>query len=406
VKRIHEARPKQIRRSSGSKSTAGDGLPEVSIVLPCLNEAETVGLCVQKALQGLSEAGTAGEVIVADNGSIDGSQELAARSGATVIHVPFKGYGSALMGGIAAARGRYIIMADADDSYDLENLGPFIDKLREGYDVVMGNRFRGEIRPGAMPHLHRYVGNPALSFIGRLLFGSPTGDFHCGMRGFTKQAVDRLELRTTGMEFASEVVVKATLQGMRIAEVPTTLSPAGRSRPPHLRSWRDGWRHLRFLLLYSPRWLFLVPGALLVLAGLGVSVWLLPGPRFIGGVEFNVGTLLAAMVAVVVGFQSVLFALFTKVFATTEGLVPEDPRFTKLFRYVTLETGLVVGAIFVATGVSGALYALVRYSFHEFALNLSSTLRIVIPSLTAFALGCQILLGSFFLSVLGLKRRR
>src|ERR1051325_447175 len=234
---------------------------EVSVVMPCLNEAETLQVCIEKAQASLRELGVAGEVIVADNGSTDGSQEIAERLGARVIPVAAKGYGNALMGGILAARGTYVIMGDADDSYDFANLRPFLDKLRQGCDLVMGNRFQGGIKPGAMPPLHKYLGNPILTGIGRLLFHSPCGDFHCGLRGFDKEAVGGMELRTTGMEFASEMVVKATLHGMRITEVPTTLSPDGRSRPPHLRSWRDGWRHLRFLLLYSPRWLFLYPGA-------------------------------------------------------------------------------------------------------------------------------------------------
>src|SRR5919197_585369 len=264
---------------------------ELSIVMPCLNEAETLTICIRKAKQSLREHSIAGEIIVADNGSHDGSQALAARMGVRLVHVQAKGYGNALMGGIAAARGKYVIMGDADDSYDFTSLGPFITKLRAGYDLVMGNRFKGGIQPGAMPVLHRYLGNPVLTGLGRLLFGSPCGDFHCGLRGFNKAAIMRLGLRTTGMEFASEMVVKATLYRLRIAEVPTTLSPDGRSRPPHLRSWRDGWRHLRFLLLYSPRWLFLYPGALLMLVGLVMMLWLLPNPRAIGYITLDVHTL-------------------------------------------------------------------------------------------------------------------
>ena len=254
--------------------------------------------------------------------------------GARVIDVQEKGYGSALIGGIDAARGRFVIMGDADDSYDFSNLQPFVDKLREGYDLVMDNRFAGGIRPGAMPPLHRYLGNPVLSSIGRLFFGSPAKDFHCGLRGFAKEAIAGLDLRTTGMEFASEMVVKATLHKLRLAEVPTTLSPDGRSRPPHLRSWRDGWRHLRFLLLYSPRWLFLYPGLLLMLCGLVAGLWLLRGPVFVGNVGFDVQTLLYAALAIVLGFQAVSFAVFTKTFAIAEGLLPEDLRASKLFRLV------------------------------------------------------------------------
>src|SRR6266513_5466209 len=249
--------------------------------MPCLNEAETVATCVRKAIGFLAESGISGEVLVADNGSTDGSQQLATDAGARVVPISDKGYGNALMGGINAARGKYVIMGDADDSYDFTNLMPFVNELRKGADLVMGNRFQGGIAPGAMPPLHRYLGNPVLTFIGRLFFRSPVGDFHCGLRGFSKAAVARLDLRTTGMEFASEMVVKATLQRLRIAEVPTTLSRDGRNRPPHLRSWRDGWRHVRFLLIYSPRWLFLYPGTILMIAGLLAALWLLPGPRVV-----------------------------------------------------------------------------------------------------------------------------
>ena len=255
--------------TSGDFSTGGTGPLELSIVMPCLNEAETLEVCIKKAQNSLRENQLAGEVIIADNGSTDGSQAIAERLGARVVPVDRKGYGSALLGGIAAARGRFIIMGDADDSYEFTNLMPFVAKLREGFELVMGNRFKGGIKPGAMPPLHRYLGNPVLTGIGRLFFGCPAGDFHCGLRGFSKAAIDRLNLQTTGMEFASEMVVKGSLQGLRITEVPTTLSPDGRSRPPHLRSWRDGWRHLRFMLVYSPRWLFLYPGLLLMLVGLG-----------------------------------------------------------------------------------------------------------------------------------------
>ncbi|HJN81714.1 MAG TPA: glycosyltransferase family 2 protein, partial [Verrucomicrobiota bacterium] len=257
-------------------------LPEVSVVMPCLNEAETLAVCIQKATRCLAENGVSGEIIVADNGSTDGSRAIAEADGARVVPVEAKGYGSALMGGIAAARGRFVIMGDADDSYDFSALMPFIERLRDGSDLVMGNRFRGGIAPGAMPPLHRYLGNPVLSGLGRLFFRCPAGDFHCGLRGFSRAAYDRMKLQTTGMEFAGEMVVKSTLLGLRIAEVPTTLSPDGRSRPPHLRSWRDGWRNLRFMLLFSPRWLFLYPGLLLMLIGLGVGGWLLPEARQLG----------------------------------------------------------------------------------------------------------------------------
>jgi glycosyltransferase involved in cell wall biosynthesis len=379
---------------------------ELSIVMPCLNEAETVGICVQKAQWYLRQRGIAGEVVVADNSSTDGSQAIATQMGARVVSVAAKGYGNALMGGIAAARSKYIIMGDADDSYDFSDLDPFVEKFRQGYDLVMGNRFKGGIMPGAMPPLHKYLGNPVLSAIGRLLFRSPCGDFHCGLRGFNKDAVLKLDLRTTGMEFASEMVVKATLHDLRVTEVPTTLSPDGRSRPPHLRSWRDGWRHLRFLLIYSPRWLFLYPGLLLMLLGLIVTFWLLPGPRTLAGVAFDVHTLLYAAISIVVGFQAVNFAVFTKVFAVTEGLLPEDPRLNRLFRIVNLEVGLGVGFGGIIIGLVGSVYAFVHWSLRSFGpLDPTKTLRIIIPASLSLALGCQIVLSSFFLSVLGLSRR-
>jgi glycosyltransferase involved in cell wall biosynthesis len=379
---------------------------EVSVVLPCLDEAETVGTCVRKALGALRELGIDGEVVVADNGSTDGSQALAERAGARVVDVAEPGYGSALLAGIEAAHGRYVVMADADDSYDLAGLGPFVAKLREGYALVVGNRFAGGIAPGAMPALHRYLGNPVLSLVGRVFFRSAVHDFHCGMRGVDRAAFLALDLRTTGMEFASEMVVKATVHGLRVTEVPTTLSPAGRTRPPHLRSWSDGWRHLRFLMLYSPRWLFLYPGLALMAAGLLVGAWLLPGSRSVGGVGLDVQTLLYAAMAVVIGFQSVVFAVFGKVFAVSEGLLPENPRFSRLFRYVRLETGLLVGGILVAFGVAGTVYGFYRWSVRSFGpLDAQHSLRIVIPSLTALVLGSQTVLSSFFLSLLGLRRR-
>ena len=379
---------------------------EFSIVMPCLNEAETLAICIQKAQRSLDENNVAGEIIIADNGSSDGSQEIAAGLGARVVQVAARGYGNALMGGIAAARGKYVIMGDADDSYDFASLGAFIWQLREGYDLVMGNRFLGGIKPGAMPPLHRYLGNPVLTTLGRLFFRSPVGDFHCGLRGFRKSAVINLDLHTTGMEFASEMVVKATLHGMRVTEVPTTLSPDGRTRAPHLRSWRDGWRHLRFLLLYSPRWLFLYPGGLLMLAGLMVMLWLGPGSKVIAGVRFDVHTLLYGAVAIIIGFQSILFAVFTKIFAISEGLLPEDPRLNLAFQYVTLEVGLTVGLLLIVTGLGSSVYAYWYWDRLSYGnLDPSQTMRIVIPAVTCLTVGCQTLFSSFFLSILGLKRR-
>jgi glycosyltransferase involved in cell wall biosynthesis len=376
-------------------AAASDGDVELSIVMPCLNEAETLATCIEKARRCLNALEISGEIIVADNSSTDGSQEIAKRLGARVVSVAQKGYGNTLMGGITAARGTYVIMADADDSYDFLSLGPFVEQLRTGYDLVMGNRFTGEIKPGAMPSLHRYLGNPLLTALGRLFFHSPSGDFHCGLRGFRKAALVDLDLRTTGMEFASEMVVKATLKGLRITEVPITLSPDGRTGTPHLRSWRDGWRHLRFLLLYSPRWLFLYPGTVLMLLGLAVGFWLLPGQRTVGGINFDVHTLLYAAMAIIIGFQAIIFALFTKVFAISEGLLPDDSRLNKVTEYIRLEIGLV-----------GSIYAVRYWDVSSFGpLNPSRTLRIVIPAVTSLTLGCQVLLSSFFLSILGLRRR-
>jgi glycosyltransferase involved in cell wall biosynthesis len=379
---------------------------ELSIVMPCLNEAETLGRCIEKAQESLRQLGINGEIVIADNCSTDGSQAIASSLGARVVGVEAKGYGNALMGGISAARGKYVIMGDADDSYDFSALGPFVEKLREGYALVMGNRFKGGIKPGAMPKLHRYLGNPVLTTLGRIFFKSRCGDFHCGLRGFNRSAIINLDLRTTGMEFASEMVVKATLHHLSIAEVPTVLSPDGRSRPPHLRSWRDGWRHLRFLLLYSPRWLFLYPGALLMLAGLVIGLWLLPGERIIAGVHFDIHTLLFAGIAMVLGFQAINFAVFTKVFAISEGLLPEDIRLRRVLDIVTLEIGLVVGVILLLVGVTGSVYALSGWGITSFGpLEPTHTMRVVIPSVTALTLGFEIILSSFFLSILGMKRR-
>jgi len=378
---------------------------ELSILMPCLNEAETLATCIKKAQKALDDLNVDGEIVIADNGSTDGSPEIAASLGARVIHVAEKGYGSALLGGIKAARGKYIIMGDADDSYDFTNLGPFLEKLRAGYELVMGNRFKGGIAPRAMPPLHKYLGNPVLTGIGRIFFRSPCGDFHCGLRGFSKSAIQRLDLRTRGMEFASETVVKASLHGLRITEVPTTLSVDGRNRPPHLRSWRDGWRHLRFLLLYSPRWLFLYPGLLLMLVGAVASGWLLVGPRVVDGITFDIHTFLYAAMAIVIGYQTVLFAIFTKVFAITEGLLPEDPRLKTLFNYIKLETGILAGALLLLAGIGLSVYALSFWSSTSFGpLDPSRTLRLVIPAVTLIALGLQTVLSSFFLSILGLER--
>jgi glycosyltransferase involved in cell wall biosynthesis len=387
-------------------AATGEGECELTVVLPCLDEAETLATCVRKAVGSFAALGIAGEVVVADNGSTDGSQDIARAEGARVVDVPVKGYGAALMGGIEAARGRFVIMADADDSYDLSDLGPFVDALRGGADLVMGNRFQGGIAPGAMPPLHRYLGNPALSFIGRLFFHSPIGDFHCGMRGFRREAVLGLGLRTTGMEFASEMVVKATLEHLTIAEVPTTLSPDGRSRPPHLRTWRDGWRHLRFLLLYSPRWLFLYPGIVCFVVGLVLGVALLPGPIEIGDHALDVTALVYAMAMVLIGFQAIVFAVFARAFAMNEGLLPVSKGLQRAFHVVTLERGLLIGALALVIGVGIAVYSLVNWGSNDFgALDSRDAVRVAVPAATLVVLGFETIMASFFLSVLGLARR-
>jgi len=379
---------------------------EVSVVMPCLNEAETLETCIVKAQRALEEARIAGEVVIADHGSTDGSVEIAERLGARVVNVRARGYGNALMGGIAAARGEYVVMGDADDSYDFSHVPRFVEQLRKGADVVMGNRFRGGIQKNAMPALHRYLGNPGLTRLGRLFFHSPVGDFYCGLRGFRKDAYERMGLRTTGMEFATEMVVKATLLHLRIAEVPTTLAPDGRSRPPHLRTWRDGWRTLRFFLLYSPRWLFLYPGIALMLVGAALGLWLLPAARTVGGVTLDVHTLVYAATFVLLGFQAIAFACFTKLFAISEGLLPPDAALDKLFGYITLEVGLAVGAVLTMLGLGASVYAVSGWGAQHFGmLDYSRTMRIVIPAALCLTLGAQTIFASFFLSVLGMRRR-
>jgi len=379
---------------------------EVTVLMPCLDEAETIGICVEKAFACLAENNIAGEVVVADNGSSDGSQDIARGLGARVVAVPERGYGSALRGGIAQARGRYVIMADADDSYDFTALAPFVEKLREGYELVMGNRFKGGIKPGAMPALHRYLGNPVLTAIGRQFYGSPIGDFHCGLRGFSCQAILGLGLRTSGMEFASEMVVKATLQKLRITEVPASLSLDGRSRPPHLRSWRDGWRHLRFLLLFSPRWLFLYPGVVLMAVGLASLLWLLPGPRQLGSVTLDVHTLVFSAGAIICGFQSVAFGVLSKAFAIDAKILPEDPLMVRFNAHFSLEIGLLVGAALLVSGLAAALYAVGAWGQTSFSeLDPVFAMRIVVPAVTAMVLGLQVVFSSLFYSVLGLTRQ-
>jgi hypothetical protein len=404
----------QPARDVAAEPTAsGDGYPqydtdhefELSVLLPCLNEAETIALCVDKAVSFLLRHGVAGEVLVADNGSTDGSQALARAAGARVVDVRQRGYGGALIGGIKAARGRFVIMGDADDSYDLTNLMPFLARLRAGADLVVGNRFLGGIAPGAMPRLHRYLGNPLLSFIGRLFFHSKIGDFHCGLRGFSRERVLRLGLQATGMEFASEMVVKATLSGYRVEEIPTTLARDGRSRPPHLRSWRDGWRHLRFLLLFSPRWLFFYPGVAMIVLGTAIGVAIEPGPLALGHIKLNVDSLAAAAAMDIIGVQAVLFAVFTHVYASNEGFLPHSATIGRLQRVWTLERGLAVGAVLGLAGITGCLVAFAHWSGAPLGRNdYDEILRVVLPSVTALVISCQLLLGTFFFSILSIRR--
>ncbi len=380
---------------------------ELSIVMPCLNEAATLGNCIAKARAFLSSNAVAGEIVVADNGSTDGSQAIARSLGARVVDVAERGYGSALLGGIRAARGTYVIMGDSDDSYDFSALAGFLDRLRAGDELVMGNRFLGGIEPGAMPALHRYLGNPVLSAIGRAFFHSPVRDFHCGLRGFRREATLALDLQAPGMEFASEMVVKATIKGLAVSEVPTTLSPDGRGRPSHLRSWRDGWRHLRFLLLFSPRWLFFYPGCVLFLIGLAVMAWLLPGPRQVGPVAFDIHTLFYASLAVVVGYQTMLYWMFARIYGAREGIVPSDPWFRSIVGIYTLEAGLLCGGLLTLAGISLGAYAVGAWSAEDFgALAATAAMRFVIPSGTLILLGFQTASSGFFISLLEIRARR
>ena len=380
---------------------------ELSIVMPCLDEAATIGCCIAKARAFLTHNAVTGEILVADNGSTDGSQAIARAHGARVVDVAERGYGSALMAGIRAAGGTYVIMGDSDDSYDFSALHGFLDRLREGRDLVMGNRFAGGIAPGAMPALHRYLGNPVLSAIGRAFFRSPCRDFHCGLRGFRREAILALDLQSPGMEFASEMVVKATIRGLGIAEVPTTLSPDGRGRRSHLRSWRDGWRHLRFLLLFSPRWLFFYPGCAVFLAGLAAMVWLLPGPRRVGAVTFDIDTLFYASLALVVGFQSMLFWVFVRIYGAREGIVPSDPWFRSIVGVYTLEAGLICGGALLLGGIALGCYALGSWNAENFgALSATAAMRLVIPSGTLILVGFQTASSAFFISVLEIRATR
>jgi hypothetical protein len=381
-------------------------LIELTILMPCLNEAKTLAACIGKARAFLAEHRISGEVLIADNGSTDGSREIARSCGARVVEVPIRGYGAALYHGSLAARGRFVIMGDSDDSYDFSDLMGFVTRLRAGDELVMGNRFRGGIKPGAMPWANRHIGNPILSAIGRWLFKSQIGDFYCGLRGFSLQAFKRMDLRTAGMEYAAEMVIKATLLNLRIGEVPTTLSPDGRQRPPHLRPWLDGWRGLRFMLLYSPRWLFFYPGLLLMGIGLLMALWLIPGPRRIGTVAFDVHTLFYSFIAIIIGFQASLFSLFVRELATRGGFLPPDPLMEKISRLLTLEAGLICGGLLFAVGLGGSIAAVFLWEDASFGdLDPLRMMRVVTPSGTAMCLGCQIVLSGLFLGVLRLGRR-
>jgi glycosyltransferase involved in cell wall biosynthesis len=399
----------RVSRSARASTLDGPREVELSVVMPCLNEAETIGTCIAKARRAMDDAGIDGEIVVGDNGSTDRSREIAESLGARVIPVPARGYGAALMGAIEGARGKYVLMGDADDSYDFGDLPRFVEQLRKGYDLVQGCRLPsggGAVERGAMPLLHRWWGNPMFSWMARTWFGAPIHDVHCGMRAFTREFYGRLDLRCTGMEFASEMIIKATLARGRTAEVPITLHQDGRtSHPPHLKTFRDGWRHLRFYLMYSPRWLFLLPGALLIVLGLAGYGVAMPGLS-IRGVRFDVHTLLFASLAIIAGYQSLLFAVLTKTFAITQGLLPSDERMTRLWGVVTLERGLVGGAVTMAAGLGLLLGAVAQWWARDFGpLDVGHTMRWVIPGTMLTTIGFQSILSCFFLSILGLRRR-
>lgn len=399
----------ESREAVATASATLQAAPELSIVMPCLNEAETLGTCIQKAQAFLHRYHVAGEIVVADNGSTDGSQAIATLMGARVVHVESKGYGNALMGGITAARGRYVIMGDADDSYNFLDLNRFVDKLREGHDLVVGCRLPwggGTIKPGAMPFLHRWWGNPMFTVMARQWFGAPINDVNCGLRGFSKALFQRLNLRCTGMEFANEMIIKSSLYGEKVAEVPITLHPDGRTaHPPHLRTFRDGWRTLRFYLMYSPRWLFFLPGAALILLGCLAYAIAMPGMT-VRGITFDVHTLLFGSLAILCGYQAILFAIFTKAFAVSEGLMPEDPRMIRFFEVMHLERGLLLSGAGLMVGLGLLVAAVYQWKLTGFgALDYTKTMRLVVPGATVTALSFQTMLSSFFASILGMRRR-
>ena len=384
-----------------SEPIAGDGGVELSILMPCLNEAATIKRCIEKALLFLSSHRVSGEVIVADNGSTDGSDAIAAKLGARVITVARRGYGSALIAGIASARGRYVIMGDADDSYDFTDLSPFVDELRKGTDLVVGNRFRGGIAPGAMPNLHRCLGNPVLSLIGRRLFRTSIGDFHCGLRGFSRDAIIALGLQTTGMEFASEMIVRASLHGLTIAEVPTALAVDGRGRTSHLRSWPDGWRHLIFMFIHASRWLFLGPGVTLVTLGLVFGVPTAITTIDIGRIRFDVDTLACASAALIVGLQALQFSLLANVYGQQMEIFDRPGPRDETLRRFSIGRVMIVSAVLVSLGLAGVVASLLDWRHASFgSLDTRHQIRLIIPSITAIVVGCQLTFGRLFLAFL------
>jgi hypothetical protein len=396
---------RELRVESAARfASDARGGADVSVVIPCLNEANSIGICVSKAMEAIRAAGLRGEVVVADNGSTDGSMEIAQKLGARVARAEARGYGSALRAGIAAAQGAFIVMGDADDSYDFSEVPRFVEKWRQGNDVVMGNRFRGEIKPGAMPWHHKYVGNPALSSLLNLFFHTGIGDSHCGMRGFTRAVYERMDLRSTGMEFASEFVIKAAQLGAKMAEIPITLWPDKRGRPPHLRSFRDGWRHLRFMLLYAPNWLFVLPGAAFVLLGLLLVFWLLPGPRAITPqVTLDVHTMIFGVIFTLLGAQILSIGAFAKVFSYAERFDRSGTvSLKRMLKRVTLESGLLLGGVLFLTGLAGCVWVTWQWAASGFG-PLQQVRQVLFWSMWLF-LGLQIIFASFFLSMLGISR--
>ena len=380
---------------------------ELTILMPCLNEAETLEICIKKAKKSLEENHINGEVLIADNGSTDGSQEIARKNGARVVDVPRKGYGSALIEGTKAAYGKYCIMGDADDSYDFSNIMPFVEKLREGYELVMGNRFKGGIEKGAMPWSHKYIGTPVISFIGRLFYHSKIGDFNCGMRGYNRQSILNLELKCTGMEYASEMIVQANLNNLKIVEIPTTLKKDGRSRPPHLKSFSDGWRHLKFLLLYSPKWLFLIPGLILMIIGLVGAIATEFTAVHVGSAVLGVHSILYFGAMVVVGLQMIIFSIFAKVYAVNSGMHPKQEKTSKILSKITLEKVLIIGVLLILVGVGLSIYALVIWKSKSWgALDPTDVMPITIPAVYLIMIGIQVSFTSFIIGILNIEYKK